>query len=557
MKFDESFFEDEVRDGFYVPAMMKRCWASQMEVLQTFSEFCEQNNLRWFAAYGTLLGAVRHRGFIPWDDDIDVWMLRSDYERFVSLSNRLPDGMTFSEGRFGRPEKFDQPFGRLTNEEFRSKALNNNPELFMQFMKNYHGFLDVSGIDIFVLDRIAPTEDEEEDRYAACRIVLFLLQHLNSDDQETRRRFQQGLQTVNRWLPQPIDLKGNVYRQLMTVFEELNARFEESDSKELTAMHDWIAYHSYQFPAACFSETVELPFESMSVKAPAGFEEVLKAWHSDYMMPVQEVNHNYPSYCTFEKKCAEAGTPLMYLYPFRQEDIVPQRDILHPESIPDPESNNTDNKSTGKKRTVVFLVFKAQGWKNLELLYRYFQEQSGWEIKIVSVPYYRKDDFLEPEKQSIIEKNILSEYMRQSATPCATDISDADSFSLQAENPDLVITQNPYDDYSTGMTIDPRFYSSELRKYAGKVIYIPWFSIDEITPDKQAARQLCDSFIELPGVVRADLILLNSDNMRKIYVDKLTEMAGESTRKHWEAAVQAVKSMDELSDVFNKNEIEI
>ena len=63
----------------------------QVDILVSFAKFCEENNLRYFMAYGTLLGAIRHKGFIPWDDDIDVWMPREDYniliETFKSKNN--------------------------------------------------------------------------------------------------------------------------------------------------------------------------------------------------------------------------------------------------------------------------------------------------------------------------------------------------------------------------------------------------------------------------------------------------------------------------------------
>ena len=89
MKFEEEFFKNEVREGFFVSSMMKRAWAAQIEVLEEFEKMCKENNIRYFAAYGTLLGAVRHGGFIPWDDDIDIWMLREDYEIKNNCEERI------------------------------------------------------------------------------------------------------------------------------------------------------------------------------------------------------------------------------------------------------------------------------------------------------------------------------------------------------------------------------------------------------------------------------------------------------------------------------------
>ena len=81
MVFEKEYFEDEVRDGFYVPAQMKHAWAAQLEVLNDIDKACTENEIQYFAEWGTLLGAVRHHGFIPWDDDMDIKQLCKYFNR--------------------------------------------------------------------------------------------------------------------------------------------------------------------------------------------------------------------------------------------------------------------------------------------------------------------------------------------------------------------------------------------------------------------------------------------------------------------------------------------
>ena len=78
MLFDDGYFREETREGFVIAENMKRAWAAQLEVLEEVKRVCGILGIEFFADWGTLLGAVRHHGFIPWDDDMDIAMLRKE-----------------------------------------------------------------------------------------------------------------------------------------------------------------------------------------------------------------------------------------------------------------------------------------------------------------------------------------------------------------------------------------------------------------------------------------------------------------------------------------------
>jgi lipopolysaccharide cholinephosphotransferase len=111
---NEVFFDEEVRSGYTVTRGVKKLWAVQLGLLERFMAACDAHNLRYFAMFGTMLGAVRHGGFIPWDDDIDVAMPRDDYDRLSRM-----------------PEIFEAPFFLQTPE--------NDPAAVPRFMKLRNG----------------------------------------------------------------------------------------------------------------------------------------------------------------------------------------------------------------------------------------------------------------------------------------------------------------------------------------------------------------------------------------------------------------------------------
>ena len=81
----ESFYLEEVRCDYTISAQMKKVWAEEIKLYGLFCDVCHKHGIRHFWAYGNLLGAARHQGFIPWDDDLDIALLKKDYIRLEKI----------------------------------------------------------------------------------------------------------------------------------------------------------------------------------------------------------------------------------------------------------------------------------------------------------------------------------------------------------------------------------------------------------------------------------------------------------------------------------------
>ena len=254
----------------------------QVEILNVFREFkriCDENGLRYFAIGGTCIGAIRHKGFIPWDDDLDVAMPWEDYVRFRTLA----------------AEKLEAPFELFdSNNHKRSlvrflKLHNRNTTFIEKYQESnsdrYTGiFIDIMPITGF------PENDCEKDKFfkkciwysklnAACRFEI-----------KYKSTVKSKLFSI---VMMPLTI-GKPYNYYSLKYDEYIA--QNGFGQTSRVLFPWRipvrAPYKNVFPYEIFSDSIEVPFEDTTIRVPKEYDRYLKMDFGDYMeLPPEEKRH--------------------------------------------------------------------------------------------------------------------------------------------------------------------------------------------------------------------------------------------------------------------------
>ncbi len=243
--------------------LLQRVHAVQLRLLKEFDRVCRENGLQYFAVHGTLLGAVRHEGFIPWDDDIDVAMPREDYDRFATLAPKALKKGFFFQTPENDPTCFYGGYGKLRDDSSAAFEVQNEGH-------NCHQGI---WIDVFPLDNVSGDAKQREKLQQKIRRVQRLLyaksykirDNMLGDLSDEKISFYYLAKRVHHVQ----DLWKRLYKlctsQSRSGLRSILACYygEGAVNKTLVADED-------------LANVVELPFEDMKIYAPANYESWLK-----------------------------------------------------------------------------------------------------------------------------------------------------------------------------------------------------------------------------------------------------------------------------------------
>lgn len=257
----KSFLDEEIRCDFVVDKVRKKIWAIELDLLIKFDKVCKNNNLRYYLIGGSLLGAIRHKGFIPWDDDIDVGMPREDYKKLLKLSN------AFVEPYFLQTPHTDPEYA-YSYAKLRNSRTTCVPLMFRYQMFNHGIFLDIFPYDNWLEDTNSLYIFEKIKSLGYENSTYMRLTNPHLDELNKKR--------VENWC----------HRNHIEVYEEIQALASSYASVKTEKMIKAVFAGRYEqevYYTEDLVTTIDVDFEGFHFPIPKGYDRMLKIFFGDYM----------------------------------------------------------------------------------------------------------------------------------------------------------------------------------------------------------------------------------------------------------------------------------
>ncbi|MDD6193871.1 MAG: LicD family protein [Lachnospiraceae bacterium] len=289
LHFEEDFFQEEERNGFVISGMMKRAWAAQLEVLEEIRRVCKELDISFFADWGTMLGAVRHQGYIPWDDDLDIGMLRNDYMTFLEHAPERLDSWYELKSVYNDP----------TDDIVKARIINGRHINFdKEFLEHFHYCPYVVGIDVFPVDHI-PSDRKELDALVDSLKFLLKVEASIPEEGPYDEEVLSLMKNIEEKFGVAINYNNRLRHEVKKIFDIVSSRYMDEPTSEVSCMlalaADWDWYHCDK---KWYDSYIEMPFENTTIPVPIGYDGILRCnYGEDYMTPRNAgSSHDYPFY---------------------------------------------------------------------------------------------------------------------------------------------------------------------------------------------------------------------------------------------------------------------
>lgn len=268
--FDPSFFNEEERCGFFVTRQRKELWAVELDLLAQFDKFCKEYDLTYCVGAGTLLGTIRHKGFIPWDDDIDLYMPRKDYDRLMLLAGEFQEPY-FLQTSYTEKNML-RGYARLRN------TLTTGASVVEQHRPINKGLF----IDICPLDGISEDENQNQKQLKKHKFYRWVFGVYNGTrtprpGMNSLQRFKQII--AGKFVDILIGNKGKFFK----TFEANLKKYSVPGTKLWGNRTLVFECPKSRRPLEDYTDLITMPFEFIEVPVPRNYDSMLRQQYGDYM----------------------------------------------------------------------------------------------------------------------------------------------------------------------------------------------------------------------------------------------------------------------------------
>ena len=273
--------EKETICGYEVSARMKRIWAMELDMVEKFVEVCRENGLEYMIMGGTLLGAVRHKGFIPWDNDIDILMPRKDFNKLLEIGLEAFKSPLFFQTPVTEESRFFSTYVKIRNRNGTAAT-----------REDYDSGINCGMfIDIFCLDEI-PDSSSARKRYFRRLNEIAKMQRFALGKtlpggfvNKIKHSLQKCVYQVLYHSPDTAALFG--------IYQKAAGRYAGRNFHQVA--HQAFGYSEhYIWNKSDWDAHIQLDFEDLRLDAPKGYDAILKRQYGDYMrIPEDKSTHDY------------------------------------------------------------------------------------------------------------------------------------------------------------------------------------------------------------------------------------------------------------------------